>query len=194
MDCRFVSPLEDLIMKRCCMLFPARDVNNVNSNLKLCFETVRKLRPSDSMKVLKTWCNGWATSTRLHASHACPCLFGCSARPDDLRHYVQCRHLNSICKYLWVDHSIDPLITFGFLEPTVQRYKHLCCIFSGYHAMRRHAACDEAMQDVESLQSSQMRTLWAVFAEAYRAEARELSLQSRHFLVHEFVSFLINHM
>ena len=35
-------------------------------DLKQCLEVTKSLRMSDSMKVIKTWANGWATSRRLH--------------------------------------------------------------------------------------------------------------------------------
>ena len=144
------------------------------------------------MKVIKTWVNAWATSTRLHETNSLPCLFGCVGMRDDFAHYVECKVLNSLCKFLLESHPQDPLIAFGFLSPSVQHFKQLCCIFSGYHAMHRAAQADESVHQIRTSQSQHRRRLWSVFAEAVAAEARELSISVRQFSLLQFISCLID--
>ena len=44
------------------------------------------------MCLLRTWSNGWFTSTRLHEPKILPCIFGCDAG-DCLHHYLECEVL-----------------------------------------------------------------------------------------------------
>ena len=48
----------------------ALDINSI-------FETLRRLGGPASLKVIKTWLNGWATSTRMHEDKDLGCLLGC---------------------------------------------------------------------------------------------------------------------
>ena len=130
--------------------------------------------------------------TRLHEEHTVPCLFGCANCKDELVHYVECQVLHALCKFMWDHHSDDPLVAFGFLDPQRQHFEETCCIFSGCHAMYREAQRDNSMHSLSTLTSPHRRRLWSVFAEAFRAEAGELSITVRQFSLYEFVSFLID--
>ena len=44
---------------------------------------------SAPMAILRTWSNGWFTTTRMHESEVFPCIFGCDAH-DSLHHYLRC--------------------------------------------------------------------------------------------------------
>ena len=54
------------------------------------FKILKSLRKHDAMRVLKTWVNLWATSSRHHEAVQLPCLFGCTVGADKQTHYVMC--------------------------------------------------------------------------------------------------------
>jgi len=89
-----VCKLFDTIPRRLTKLYHpfVLDFQNVIS-LESCFATLRKNNISVSVKVLKGWCNGWATSKRYHEDKLLPCLFGCSNCKDELGHSLQRSHL-----------------------------------------------------------------------------------------------------
>ena len=121
-----------------------------------------------------------------------PCLFGCAARPDSLHHYVQCPHLFALCKYLRPDSSDDPLIRLGLSQPCIETLQLQCCVFSGYHAMRRTVRSGElVLSDSSDLCNRQIWRLWSVFVDAVSAEAREFSVCYRKFSIPQFISFLV---
>ena len=90
----------------------ALDINSI-------FETLQKLEGHASIKVVKTWLNGWATSTRMHEDKDLGCLLGCCNQHDSLRHYIHCPHLLALQKYLFQDISDEPRIRFGIKDPSV---------------------------------------------------------------------------
>ena len=137
-------------------------------NLVQCMEVIKRLRTADSVKVLKTWVNGWCTSYRMHEDSKLPCLLGCSAMPDSLAHYVQCPFIYALSKFFIPQTSSDPLVRMGLVCPEPQHYHTMCCVFSGYHAVHRavksgiiHFPTDV---HVDSF-SNHKRLLWSVFAE-----------------------------
>ena len=65
-------------------------------------------------------------------------------------------------------------------------------MLTGYHAMHPAAQVDSSMHSVCTLQSHHRRHLWSVFTEAYSAEARDLSIFIRRYLLQHFISFLID--
>ena len=85
---KFCNNLRDTIERMLTDLFqpyaldfidgPSPETGGSKIPLDLCFESLKKLRVSDVVKVLKCWCNGWATSRRYHEDKLLPCLFGCN--------------------------------------------------------------------------------------------------------------------
>ena len=148
-------------------------------------------RVADTIKEIKTWVNGWATSHRYHENKLLPCLFGCSGRIDSLSHYLQCPALLALWRFLACGvASEDPLIRWGLMHPCKDTYLYISCIFSGYHAVRRDL-CEfgiffEYKQLV--LHSAQLRRARSVFAETFKVEARELALAHRQFSLPDFFS------
>ena len=58
------------------------------------------MSPSMGLSVIKTWCNGWVTDSRVGAD-ASPCRFGCDKGHDRLQHYLTCPMLSGqISKFL----------------------------------------------------------------------------------------------
>ena len=66
--------------------------------------------------------------------------------------------------------------------------------FSGYHAIRREfkRKSELFVNNQNALTGPQLRAAWTVFADAFRAEAREVKLTCRPFSVASFLSCLNN--
>jgi hypothetical protein len=63
-------------------------------SMRRCLECVRKMAPQAGWVVVRTWCNGWVTSSRVGAKVK-PCIFGCEdtvsdKSRDSLSHYLAC--------------------------------------------------------------------------------------------------------
>ena len=112
MSHKFGNPsLTGTIEKRLTHLFLPFELNFPNYFLlERCFDTLKKYRVSEATKVLKCWCNGWATSYRYHEDKLLPCLFGCSGCKGELGHYLQCPHLFALWRFLTGEVSRDPLV------------------------------------------------------------------------------------
>ena len=106
---------------------------------------------------------------------------------------MQCPHLHAFCKFLWADSSDNPLIRLGLAQPCTETLQLQCCVFSGYHAMKRTVRSGELeLSDSSDLCNRQIWRLWSVFADAYQAEAREHDCNYRRFSLAEFIIFLCN--
>ena len=158
-------------------------------------DLLSQLRSSDSLKILKTWLNGWVTSHRMHEDTLHNCLLGCSGQPDSLAHYVQCPHLFALQRFLLQDCSPDPLIRLGLIYPSVDTCKAISCTFSAYHAVKatiRALQLNNATISSDFSSGHALRSNWSVFAQSFSAEAGELSVQCRAFSLPKFLSFLTN--
>ena len=144
------------------------------------------------MKVLKSWCNGWATSRRYHDNKLLPCLFGCSHRSDELEHYVLCPHLHALWSFLDGSRDINPLVRWGLITPQASKLKYVCCAFSGYHAVRREfrKSSQHFVDHQDVLTGAQLRTSWSVFASTFHMEAGEFSVHCRKFSLPSFLVHL----
>ena len=162
--------------------------------LRPCFQELKKLRVADSIKVLKGWCNGWATSRRFanNEDKILPCLLGCNRCSDDLAHYLQCPHLLALWIFIAGRTDSDPLERWGLICPSVDKFKRIACIFSAYHAVRRffREKSEFFSYNMDSLSGQQIRLAWSVFADAFLVEARELAVDTRKFSLPSFLSFL----
>ena len=73
---------------------------------------------SAPMAILRTWSNGWFTTTRMHESEVFPCIFGCDAN-DSLHHYLRCEVLWTLiysctkCKYSFVPNHLMRKLAFA---------------------------------------------------------------------------------
>ena len=167
------------------------DFNN-SISLAASLMQLKRNRVADVMKVLKSWCNGWATSYRYHEDIKLPCLFGCVNCADSMHHYMQCPHLFALCKYLCPSTSEDPLIRWGLRNCSSETYKQIACMYSGYHAVRRHFKNSGVsfIHNMMNIDGASLRTSWTVFVEAFCAEARELNVHTVKFSVATFLHFL----
>ncbi len=152
---------------------------------------LKTLRPSESMKVLKTWLNGWATSKRMSEDPFLPCLFGCSEEIDSLSHYIQCPMLLSLIVFLVGECSVDPLIRIGIKRPSTSCLIIQSCLFSGYHAVKAQARAGMIPLH-EDVRTTANRIAWSTFAETFSAEAGECGIKCYAFTLTKFIDFIIN--
>ena len=116
-----------------------------------------------------------------------PCLFGCDACVDRLSHYLTCTKMFTICKYLDRDCSIHPTSRLGIDNPDKGALIHMCCVYSGYHAVISHVKMnhDTFATDNQRLKLSIRSTqkTWSVFADAFAASAHEFGIRTSKFLL-----------
>jgi len=176
-----------LCAERSSMLFQPYDIfGRDGASFDEAFEILGKTGGRISLKVVKTWLNGWATSHRMHEDIILDCLLGCKGFPDSLSHYVFCPHLYMLQKYLFARTSEDPLIRFGIKSPEIFSLKVISCLFSAYHALK-----GEVRRGKINLHSvSWINCAWSVFANSVKAEAGEMSLETRAFSLPKFIDFL----
>ena len=161
-------------------------------SLDACFACLRKCGVPVAIKVLKGWCNGWATSRRYQETVKLPCLFGCSNECDELYHYLQCPHMFAIWSFLCEGVSEDPLVRWGLVNPSPEGMTQIACTFAGYHAIRRHFKQhgELTLHADEKMSGPHLRAAWTVFADAFAVEARELSVNFRKLSVPSFFKYL----
>ena len=192
---RFSNTLNDTFSRRLTSLFLPYELDFQQAILlERCWGTLKKCRVADAVKVIKTWCNGWATSYRYHEGVLLPCLFGCADCKDELRHYFVCPHLFALWTFLADNVSSDPLVRWGLIRPDSDGFLSIVCVFSGYHAIRREfkRKSEFFINNQSILTGSQIRVAWTVFAETFVVEAREVTLNCRRFRVTRLLSCL-NH-
>ena len=190
---KFGNKINNTSEKRLTTLFHPYELDFQKSILlPECWCILRKCRVSDAVKVIKGWCNGWATSRRYHEDILLPCLFGCYSCQDDMSHYLCCPHLFALWSFLALPVSCDPLVRWGLIAPNHNCILQIACAFSGYHAVRSKFKCSREVfhNNQHILSGPQIRTAWTVFAETFLVEAREVSLSCRNFSVPSFLDFL----
>ena len=142
------------------------------------FKFLRHLRKHEVMRIIKTWTNAWATSSRFHEARVLPCLFGCPEGTDRLDHYVMCPNLYAIQITLSRSPVPDsPMKRLGLIHTNHYILLLVACTFAGYHAIRRSdfiASCDATPLDIE-----QQLHAANLFADAFRAEAAEIHFPFR---------------
>ena len=183
------TQLKQLCIERCVKLFMPFDIfAGVGANFDEAFEVLDRAGGPVGTKVVKTWLNGWATSHRMHEDHALDCLFGCKDAADSMNHYVFCPHLFAFQKFLFQGISDDPLVRFGIKSPEIFSLKVCSCLFSAYHALKGEVRAGKInMHGVNWLSNA-----WSVFANAVKAEAGGMLLETRAFSLAKFLDFLIN--
>ena len=139
------------------------------------------------MKFIKTLLNAWITSSRIKgASSVHPCLFGCNDCVDGLSHCLICLGMFSICKFLDRDISIHPISRIGLDNPDNGVLIHICCVYSGYHAVVSHVKMnhDTFATDNQRLKLSirSAQKTWSVFAEAFSAPVRDFGISTPQIL------------
>ena len=190
---RFGDTLNDTFERRLTSLFQPYELDFQQAILlDRCWAVLKKCRVADAVKIIKTWSNGWATSSRYHEGLVLPCLFGCNSCSDSLEHYLHCTHLLAMWRFLAGNVSADPLKRWGLIAPELNDFLRIACVFSGYHAVRMELKRISYFfyTNQTSLTGSQIRVAWTVFASAFHVEACEVCVPCRHFSVANFLNCL----
>jgi len=182
------------IEKRLAKLYQPYELDfNSSISLTASLRLLKGNRAADVLKVLKTWCNGWATSNRYHEAVRLPCLFGCSHQSDVMEHYMLCHHIFWLWQFMIPSVPCNPLERWGLINSCNDNYKQIACVHAGYHAVRRHfkqCASFQPYNNMTNLSGADLRTSWTVFADAFVVEAREIGVATLKFSVTGFLSFL----
>ena len=90
------------------------------------------------------------------------------------------------------DVSEMQLIRWGLIDPCTRNWNAISCVFSGYHAVRRHFKTSNQffLYNQTELSSAQLCCARAVFADAFKLEARERCIYTRTFLLPSFLEFI----
>jgi len=80
-------------------------------------------------------------------------------------------------RYLFEDISDDPFICFGIKAPEPSNLKGLSCPCSAHHARKGGFGAGE----INMHSGSWLNSAWGVFANAFKAEAVEMCLDTRSF-------------
>ena len=134
--------LQKTIYKRVRDLFIPYEIEGTGVDLSAALTIMKKrLRKHGVMRVIKTWCNSWGTSARMHERIRLPCLLGCQEAEDHMAHYVQCPFWLYLLSKLLPDPlpSPLPLTRLGVVDPSITSLLALSCSFAGYHAIKRLA-------------------------------------------------------
>ena len=93
-----------------------------------------------SICCVKTWCNAWTTSARMHDAQQMSCLFGCEGESDNIQHYLKCERLwNPIFQRLCISPYNDVLERLAVKHPSRERMLALAVVFIVYHKYRSQA-------------------------------------------------------
>ncbi len=93
MQCKFNLDLTSHMQNRLDDMFHPYTVPWHTLQFSQALACVKALHPGNALKIIKTWLNGWHTSSRCQAARIHPCLFGCDGKSDNLHHYIICPNL-----------------------------------------------------------------------------------------------------
>ena len=101
-----------------------------------------KLLPGHArFELLRSWTNGWFTSSRMKEANQLPCIFGCANERDSLAHYLQCDIFwTLVCSASHTQSEVldaPPQIKCCVCGPSHQSITRWTIAFSVYHALRR---------------------------------------------------------
>jgi hypothetical protein len=143
--CFFENPRfswHEVIIGRLSYIFPQLRVELQVLDFEMLSSAMNKQPKSISVSVLKTWTNVWSTTYRLHCRDKFPCVFGCRASHDDLRHYANCSHMWSALG--WTNHLAqadgDLLARFALVDFSDSDFNLVAAAFHLYNTARVHFA------------------------------------------------------
>ena len=107
------------------------------------------LRKHEAMQVVKTWCNTWATTKRLHLDPLLHCVPGCSNQIDDFSHYVNCPHLWNSVRTAFPNLPLRSTLDRLCIDSDCSvKLRVLAATFQAYHASKPFSAvCSTAVFD-----------------------------------------------
>ena len=182
------TQLAKLCANRCEKLFAPYDIYaEEGADIEYAYSLLNKVGGHVSLKVVKTWLNGWATSHRMHEDPILECVLGCKDAPDSLSHYISCPHLFALRRFLFDGISGDPSICFGIKSPRIFSFKVMSCTFSAYHALKAEIRAGE----IDMHSEGRLKHAWSVFANVCRTEAGDLHENARAFSLPKFIDLLV---
>ena len=128
----------NVIVGRLCRMLPQCELQLKSIDIAPALEELRRLRKSHvAMCILKTWCNGWITSERMHRDVRHTCIFGCRGEKDNLRHYVSCNRLwNPIFERMRIPQTEDKLRRLAIIGTERNCVLAVAIAFTVYHSSR----------------------------------------------------------
>jgi hypothetical protein len=122
--------LEAWLKKRLVTMFGSEAVSTLDLNNIL--QALKKFPPRLTPHLLRSWGNGWTTSSRMHSADV-RCVVGCDAT-DSIQHYLKCVPLqNAISAALDKLPPICPLAAAGLLPMDTERPVLACLL---YHTLK----------------------------------------------------------
>ena len=85
---------------------------------------------------LRTVCNGWNTSYRLHSDDLLGCVFGCKVGKDELRHYLSCPIFLSLVSVQFGPLGPSPMHRLNLAAPSPQKAIIVTSMFNMYHTLK----------------------------------------------------------
>ena len=159
-------------------MFTLEDFHNTGIDLTLAMSLLANCRKHEATRVIKTWVNSWATSSRFHEPIIYPCLLGCQDGVDRLSHYVQCPFMLHLqIKILTNPPSPLPLTRIGLVDPSRDSLLSVACCFAGYHAVKRKVS--SSLSSSGPLPVHTISDHHQTFADAYIVAANECGLPTR---------------
>ena len=149
-NCGFPNDLQAHVSKHIHQLISSFCDREATFDLRDTCKALRSMRKHEAMQVIKTWCNSWATSRRLHLETLLPCILGCPQGIDDLSHYIACPHIwniaNTAFPRLGLHSALDRLCIGSSCTASL---RVLAATFQAYHASKpfsavRHTAVFDA--------------------------------------------------
>ena len=163
------SDLHVILTRRINKLFYPYQLDYVGTvNLQQCVNSLNMIPDSARVKVVKTWLNGWATSSRIKGNFQRTCLLGCPDAFDSVAHYLMCPKIYAVGSFVLPSTSTDPLIRCGLCRPSKESLLAVACTFCAYHALkaRINTEFDECIPE-----NFDYTRMWIFFAQAFAAEA-----------------------
>ena len=110
----------------------------VAADLEPAKDFICKLPVAVAQQCIRSWCNGWITSERLHEAEPVPPMCGCSHERDTWQHYMT-------CGYIWYIAALidrqplcqSPLERLGLVSPSFSSVLRLIAVCNAYHSIRK---------------------------------------------------------
>ena len=107
-------------------------------NIPDTLDCLRGLDKFNAVCWLKTVCNGWNTSFRLHSEVLLECIFGCQGCKDELQHYLSCEVLLALIseQFSCVNLGPTPLLRLNLIDPSPQKFVVITAMYNMYHTLK----------------------------------------------------------
>ena len=127
-----------VIIKRVCSFAPQCELHVRNVGVNSALRELSSIKKSHvRMCILKTWCNGWVMSDRMHHQHRKGCIFGCEGQRDNLEHYIHSKSVWSpILIHLRLPQDGNDLQRLAMISPSKKNFLSVAVAFVVFHSER----------------------------------------------------------